>query len=1185
MRIRTLELRRYGPFRNHVLDFGDGTGLHLVFGPNEAGKSSALAALREFLFGIPNSTRGKFQLEYKELRIAALLELSDGQQLHCVRRKGKTNTLLDASDEKRPIDEEILNRELRGISKEDFARQFGIDYEQLHLGGEEIVRGQGDLSEALFAAAGGIQRLRAVRKRLEEQSKDLFLPSGSNPKINAALTALKTQEKKARDALLPSDRWLQMASEIAEMKEQAEKLDERVRELEQQRHKLQRIYDAVPLIAERCGLLESLGEVAHAPRLPADFPERRRQVQTGLQVASQMRQESETRIADLQRQIEQLDVPQSLLDVAADIEDLFQRLAGYRDSHARRQRLAADREALQRDVERLLRELGRDAATTQAEHLQVTRIQQERIQELGAQHSQLTAELEAARRDVTRLQRELADAEQVLETTVVPPDTRELEAAVRYVQKHVGAESEWRRLQGELQRHQADLDAQLQSLPLWHGSLPQLERLVVPSADVVSKFAQDFAQVDERMQRVADQRRELAEKAVEYEGEIKRLQQHHAVPSEQDLAVARRRRDEVGDRLRMAWSSNPARRTAAEPARSAAEPAGVDIVADWQEYEDLVRMADQIADRMRRDANLVAQIAQWNTELARCRERIEGADRELQELQRRRDELRDAWFGQWRPAGIEPQAPDAMLQWLEQRQQILQAAAELRAAHAVVEGLEEQVSELRDRLEETMRGVGLEPSADRRLAEWIEQAQLAIDALKQADQSRRDAQRDAQRLGQDLSAAEQELAAAQDRWADWTNQWAEAVAALQLEGDVTPRQATATLEIVRELNRKFERASELAEDEQNIELTQEAFREDVARTARATALELARRDAEDVVVELHKRLSAAQRADSQRAEKQKQLEQARERLQEACNELRKWSAELDVLCQEAQCKAPEELVAQEEQARTRDKLEERIQFIESQLHRAAGGATLEAFICQVGQYDADALPQQIQDLDEQIEKLREEQNALRHSIGGRETDFKKMDGSAEAAEARQEAERLRTTIQQQARAFIRLRLASAVLDRAMENYRSKNQGAVLQRASELFQTLTLGAFRGLQAEYGQSDSLVIVGVRPDGRTVGTEGMSEGTRDQLYLALRIATLERRLDAGQRLPLVVDDILIMFDDDRARAALKVLADVSARTQVIYFTHHGHLIELAREAIGDQGLSIHLLEPSQGPAAVSS
>jgi len=85
-------------------------------------------------------------------------------------------------------------------------------------------------------------------------------------------------------------------------------------------------------------------------------------------------------------------------------------------------------------------------------------------------------------------------------------------------------------------------------------------------------------------------------------------------------------------------------------------------------------------------------------------------------------------------------------------------------------------------------------------------------------------------------------------------------------------------------------------------------------------------------------------------------------------------------------------------------------------------------------------------------------------------------------------------------------------------------------------------------------------------------MSDGTLDQLYLSLRLATLEKYLETKEPMPFIVDDILIRFDDDRARATLEVLADLSKKTQVLFFTHHARLAEMAKELGTDRQMSLH-------------
>jgi uncharacterized protein YhaN len=92
-------------------------------------------------------------------------------------------------------------------------------------------------------------------------------------------------------------------------------------------------------------------------------------------------------------------------------------------------------------------------------------------------------------------------------------------------------------------------------------------------------------------------------------------------------------------------------------------------------------------------------------------------------------------------------------------------------------------------------------------------------------------------------------------------------------------------------------------------------------------------------------------------------------------------------------------------------------------------------------------------------------------------------------------------------------------------------------------------------------------VRPDGKTVRTEGLSTGTADQLFLALRIASVEDYLDRAAPLPFIADDLFIHFDDDRAAAGFKVLGELSEKAQVLFFTHHQHLLDIAREALGQE------------------
>ena len=93
MRLSRLDLKRYGRFTDAVIDFPAGThDFHLVFGPNEAGKSTTLSAISDLLYGISHNSPYNFLHSYGDMRIGAVLE-NPTSSIEFFRRKGKKETL------------------------------------------------------------------------------------------------------------------------------------------------------------------------------------------------------------------------------------------------------------------------------------------------------------------------------------------------------------------------------------------------------------------------------------------------------------------------------------------------------------------------------------------------------------------------------------------------------------------------------------------------------------------------------------------------------------------------------------------------------------------------------------------------------------------------------------------------------------------------------------------------------------------------------------------------------------------------------------------------------------------------------------------------------------------------------------------------------------------------------------
>ena len=144
-----------------------------------------------------------------------------------------------------------------------------------------------------------------------------------------------------------------------------------------------------------------------------------------------------------------------------------------------------------------------------------------------------------------------------------------------------------------------------------------------------------------------------------------------------------------------------------------------------------------------------------------------------------------------------------------------------------------------------------------------------------------------------------------------------------------------------------------------------------------------------------------------------------------------------------------------------------------------------------------------------------------------------------------------------------------MLDRMIEQHRTRQSDPLMHAASVFFHSLTDGAFAGISQEFDddQPEQAQLVGVRASGGTVCIDGLSEGQRDQLYLALRLAFLDDYAQKSEPVPFVGDDLFMTFDDESTRAGLLALAALSARVQPILFTHHRSVVDAAKAALGGE------------------
>jgi uncharacterized protein YhaN len=253
-----------------------------------------------------------------------------------------------------------------------------------------------------------------------------------------------------------------------------------------------------------------------------------------------------------------------------------------------------------------------------------------------------------------------------------------------------------------------------------------------------------------------------------------------------------------------------------------------------------------------------------------------------------------------------------------------------------------------------------------------------------------------------------------------------------------------------------------------------------------------------------------------------------------------------------------------ERSDERRAVEGKIQSAEQDLTQTADGLSLEDLRRESESVGADELKTELDRLAAASREVVDQIASLSNEFGAQKIAFDVLDGTDQAARAEAQRQEAIAAMADAAERYLRLQTAARLLKWSIEKFRETKQGPMLSKASTIFNGLTLDSFSRLLVD-SEGDAPRLFGVRPSGEQVDVTGMSEGSRDQLYLALRLSALELHVEQGFTMPLIADDLFINFDDRRTAAGLKVLGDLSRSMQVVFLTHHHHLIPLAKEALG--------------------
>ena len=1148
MRLRRLNLDRYGMFKDRVIDFGEKTSntpdLHIIYGPNESGKTTAANAFLDLLFGIQHLTKYNFR-HRKNMGVSAELEV-EGELKAFSRKRGRKNTLLDSFGA--PVADDEFSSLLHDLQRDSWQTMFSLSEATLESGAEEILAARGELGRLFFQGAAGLVGIDSRLSELKEQA-DEFYAVGSRRqtrlrKIKSEISELETE---ARELDTPGREYSSLRERFVEAQEREADAKRRFEELDQRQSELDRIRSAMRTMKDLHELRRRLNELPDFGDLPAEWHGSIRNLAKELDAAASKCIAARDRIERLDRELNKVLTDDAVLGSDLRMDEL--------DIAASRWRTAADdlpkrlpeKRELDFKLQQTLENLGLDR-DSDPERYALAPPDLEVIDKYASEALRLMREIESAASENSKAEKTLRQLEEDARSimTETADSTGELEAAVQEARRSQ-TEAKLEAEEKSIADAQSRLKSSLARLRPWTGDEEKLVRVSVPSADLAKRWTADFEKIETDRRAAETELRRLEKERAGIAAEKERMTSLGGLISDEEAANLRKARDD-------AWSRHyeSLDLVTADAFKSAMD-------TDYRARDDRAGKADEIVELRKNDV----QIAKLDAEIKSLRTQIASFEEKDAEL---RSKIKPCMADAGLPEDFNP---SGLTEWLPLHEQAMNSVQELRKRETDHSNLKKGADRQRDELVHSLKSASVPvPESEASLALLL---QIAERAVRQAGERRVKSQEMEKSLRQarrDLADRKEALETAQASLQELNSGWASNCPSDWLKG-IEPKRLRTMLAHIRDIRELIQRRESIEHRIDSMEKDQDEFKramEDVARKLgeepSADPLEHFKR--------IRKRKTDAEEANIRSAELARELRIERDALETAEEALEKEKSKVREMA--ARLSLPAGLDGVEE---VTDALASAKQRADLAAQVNARGQDLAHQLKVQSVQEAEALleetnPENVES--DYVECQTERKTAdeeFRSAIEARsraERDLDAVGSDDRVVKVRQRIQTALAEAEDGAERALRLRLGLLTAERALKHYRDEHRNSMLRHTERNFVAITGGAYSELSAESSDGTEFMTAYRPSDSLSCQVEDLSKGTRFQLYFSLRMAAYTNFCEKIGPLPFVADDIMESFDDERAKEAFALMAEISANGQMIYFTHHQHVLGIAESACGE-------------------
>lgn len=1143
MRLDALELVRYGHFDGRTLEFrkagsaGRETDLQIVYGPNEAGKSTIREAISDLLFKVPLRSRMTFAVQ-DVLKVGARATVAQAA-VEAYRLKRNKDDLVDAAD--RPLRDNPFAVVTDGFDRESFEQTFSVNRDQLESGGEMILKGEGDLGQLLFAGTSGLQGLPEKLADLDDRASAIWSrKSGASARVLA--DEIKAIDQRIRELQTTQGAYDTRRREVDRLAAAFGKARDELAAVDRDIRRVSGLLAALKPYRDRLRVLEDLEVLGEGETASEDDRERLTRIGNelaGLDARSTSAAEKMRAMEERRTAIPEADPILGFRDEIAALADMAANIRKERLDRPNREREAEDA----RDtIARVLREL---EVEDTGDELALPTSTGRMLSALLKRRTELGASLKAAEQEAGNARETLDEAVRALDALPVAADPAGLRAVLK-ASRERDLTADQRDASRAIAGYREEIAVAMKPLGLSQDKADWLAGLTLPTADVVERLDGRLRKAAEEVARLEAQSAQLAAAVADAEDHLTSLGDA-VVLSDDALVTAREQRDGVVTELRGDLAAD-----AVEDLRSRLS---VSISETDRIFEARIRNADRLGEmnaavRSRERARLSTE--RISTELSAARNARADVEAEIAALV---------------PQDVEVQGLAGVRVLITAQATVDTALARIATREAEQEAIATAAAGWSETLRSALAEAGRTVGEDVKLTVLQALAEECVADLEARGRERTAAAARKAEAEQSAARRAERIERLTAELADWQGEFAAALDGTWIPTDTVPDAVEAILARLPEL-------TEARADLKTAQRRLDRMEEDAAATAAAldefkassgigVPDDMAGADFVAVIDHLKRRLDAAQERDSQAAGLDREIASLAEEIEEIGWQAEQKRSEVADLAERFGASELADLSPLVRDGARRRDLQQSLADLDQAIRDALGTAALDDALALMDGADEEPLRSELDGLEADRDRLQEERDRSGQEHAVANAEFARMTGSDEIARLMQQRESLKVELIDQIQDYIRIRTGEKALSWALTRYRQANKAPMLEAAGRFFSRMTAGRYPELITQAGDKGD-VLVAREGTGTLKTVDALSEGTRHQLFLSLRMAGYLELSRGRQAPPLILDDILSSSDDARTGAMLEALADLAEEVQVIVLTHHAHVLDIAGRAV---------------------